>query len=112
VKRFWAELAPDERPGADNVAWALVQAARAFDEAGDLEQVLRFEDLRRLSMRARQLAGFALKEIYPDLRGSTIARLCGLTPSLLAPSAFHDKRAHPVRARFDAAVDAYLERFR
>lgn len=104
----WADLPPDERPCADDIAAALVVAARHFQAQPKLHEALARQNLRVLPGRVRMMAGWVIKRLFPDLKTACVARLVGQHTSELVESALIKPIYHPVKVGIGSCLEAFL----
>jgi hypothetical protein len=102
----WADLPPDERPCADDIAAALVVAARHFQAAPKLHEALARQDLRVLPGRVRVAAAMVCFELFPDLTMAMLARLCSVTPSAIYQA--RDGQVKVVSKAVTPCLEAFL----
>lgn len=86
MTRGWP-VDPEERPNAHQVAQVIVLAARAAGPEERLRKAAQDGDLKKLPSRVRQLAGHALRSLFPLVSTKIVARLVAEHPVNLSPSA-------------------------
>lgn len=108
MSRRWKDLPSDDRPSADDVAAAIVVAARLFGEEGVLKRTLDEQGVMFLSHHCRMLAGQLLRTLYDRLSLKTIGEMVGIAPSYLDDRAFRAAINYPVARRREEALTLWL----
>lgn len=99
---------PQERPTAHEIAQVIVWAARAIGPEDRLQKAAATGDLKQLPSRVRQLAGHALRCLFPLVATKIIARLVAEHPVNLSPSAL-TKEEHLFGEKLDQVLTQWLK---